>query len=222
MSTQTTEETALAAQDAGLVRRQLQRVVLPEERDLDVLPLYVDYSAAGGVASGIDDQSSSVTVDMLSQARHPENILDRRRLRVLRDQRVSFGTYFNGFAASYWRMWSIVDTVLLRVRVTGSATVIVYRSTADGRSQRVDSVSTEAEASGEFEFALPLKPFGDGGVGDVVDFTVGHSTDGIGSDSVGLTATLSVVPEPASVALVLVGLVAMSVAHGRRSRAPRR
>jgi galactofuranosylgalactofuranosylrhamnosyl-N-acetylglucosaminyl-diphospho-decaprenol beta-1,5/1,6-galactofuranosyltransferase len=99
---------------------------------------------------------------VLSQTRHPENILDRRRLRILRNQRVSFGTYFNGFAASYWRMWSIVDTVLLRVRLSSSATVIVYRSTADGRSQRVDSGTTEAEG-GECEFALPLKPFGDGG-----------------------------------------------------------
>jgi galactofuranosylgalactofuranosylrhamnosyl-N-acetylglucosaminyl-diphospho-decaprenol beta-1,5/1,6-galactofuranosyltransferase len=162
MSTQTTEETAATALEAGLVRRQLQRVVLPEERDLDVLPLYVDYSAAGGIASGIDEQSSSVTIDVLSQTRHPENILDRRRLRILRNQRVSFGTYFNGFAASYWRMWSIVDTVLLRVRLSSSATVIVYRSTADGRSQRVDSGTTEAEG-GECEFALPLKPFGDGG-----------------------------------------------------------
>jgi galactofuranosylgalactofuranosylrhamnosyl-N-acetylglucosaminyl-diphospho-decaprenol beta-1,5/1,6-galactofuranosyltransferase len=168
MTTQTTEQTELDALDAGLVRRELQRVVLPEDGDLDVLPLYVDYSAAAGVASR--DGDAGVTIDVLSQARHPENVLDRRRLRVLADQRVSFGTYFNGFAASYWRMWSIVDTVLLSVRVTGSATVIVYRSTADGRSQRVDSASTDspdtevgADGSGTFEFELPLKPFGDGG-----------------------------------------------------------
>ena len=165
MSTQTTGDTATTAKQAGLVLRQLQRVVLPQERDLDVLPLYVDYSAAAGVAPAIDGQvhDSNLTVDVLSQARHPENILARHRLKILRDQRVSFGTYFNGFAASYWRMWSIVETVLLSVRVTGSATIIVYRSTADGRSQRVDSASTETDPTGHFEFALPLKPFGDGG-----------------------------------------------------------
>ena len=144
-------------------RRVLQRVVLPADRDLDVLPLYVDYSAAVGVSSedGADDRyppgGDSVT------ALYPENILDRYRLRVPADQRVSFGTYFNAFAASYWRMWSILEYVDLRVRVSGSATVIVYRSTADGRSQRVASESTETEPSGDFTFALPLKPFGDGG-----------------------------------------------------------
>jgi galactofuranosylgalactofuranosylrhamnosyl-N-acetylglucosaminyl-diphospho-decaprenol beta-1,5/1,6-galactofuranosyltransferase len=134
-------------------------VVLPQERDLDVLPLYVDYSAAAAMSP--NDGEADVTVDVLSQARHPENILGRRRLRVPRDQRVSFGTYFNAFAASYWRMWSIIDSVLLSVRVSGSATIIVYRSTPDGRSQRVDSAN--AGGGGEFEFALPLKPFGDGG-----------------------------------------------------------
>jgi galactofuranosylgalactofuranosylrhamnosyl-N-acetylglucosaminyl-diphospho-decaprenol beta-1,5/1,6-galactofuranosyltransferase len=163
MSTQTTEQTAVIAQEAGLVRRELQRVVLPQERDLDVLPLYVDYSAAAGVAPAKDERETTVTVDVLSQARHPEHILDRRRLRVLADQRVSFGTYFNGFAASYWRMWSVVEAVLLKVRVSGSATVIVYRSTPDGRSQRVDSASTDTDPGGTFEFELPLKPFGDGG-----------------------------------------------------------
>ncbi|MGI8613980.1 MAG: glycosyltransferase [Nocardioidaceae bacterium] len=144
-----------ASAGAATVRRVLQRVVLPADRDLDVLPLYVDYAGAAGP----DD----ATVDVLSAARHPENILSRYRLRVRADARVSFGTYFNGFAASYWRMWSIVEAVVLRVRVSGSATVIVYRSTADGRSQRVDSASTQTEPGGDFEFELPLKPFGDGG-----------------------------------------------------------
>jgi len=150
------------------VRRVLQRIVLPADRDLDVLPLYVDYASdafSGGSHAG------EVTVDMQSRARHPEHILDRHRLRVSADRRVSFGTYFNGFAASYWRMWSIVETVVLSVRVSGAATVIVYRSTPDGRSQRVDAASTTASTTGqagehdggEFEFSLPLKPFGDGG-----------------------------------------------------------
>ncbi len=150
---------------AATVQRVLQRVVLPADRDLDVLPLYVDYSAALVAPSdeAVAHGQQPVSMDAASAVRHPENILDRNRLRVLADQRVSFGTYFNGFAASYWRMWSIVETVVLKVRVSGSATVIVYRSTPDGRSQRVDSASTDTDSSGDFEFRLPLRPFGDGG-----------------------------------------------------------
>jgi galactofuranosylgalactofuranosylrhamnosyl-N-acetylglucosaminyl-diphospho-decaprenol beta-1,5/1,6-galactofuranosyltransferase len=150
-------------------RRVLQRVIFPEDRDLDVLPLYVDYGASVGVPREEEGTGLAVTevvnvVDALSSERHPENILDRHRLRVVADQRVSFATYFNGFAASYWRMWSVVEEVVLRVRVSGGAAVIVYRSTADGRSQRVDSASSSAEeGGGDFEFTLPLKPFGDGG-----------------------------------------------------------
>ncbi len=153
--------------------RVLQRVVLPADRDLDVLPLYVDSGAA--LADPGDDQGSPALT-------RPENILDRFRLCVPSDTRVSFGSYFNAFAASYWRMWSVLDAVTLHVRISGTGTVIVYRSTADGRSQRVASASTEedvdtsailvadtpggaveADSGGEFAFELPLKPFGDGG-----------------------------------------------------------
>ncbi len=162
--TPTEADRADGATAAGTVRRRLQRVVLPADRDLDVLPLYVDYGASIGVSSeGDEDFLAPTSAALLSRARHPENILDRRRLQVPADQRVSFGTYFNAFAASYWRMWTVVEHVVLRVRVSGSATVIVYRSTADGRSQRVASETTEADASGDFTFSLPLKPFADGG-----------------------------------------------------------
>ncbi len=148
-------------------RRVLQRVVLPTDRDLDVLPLYVDHGT-GVTASREDDElgpKSEVTriVDTTSPARRPEDILDRFRLRVPADSRVSFGTYFNGFAASYWRMWTVLDAVALTVRVSGEATVTVYRSTPDGRAQRVSSASTDNDPSGEFTFPLTLKPFGDGG-----------------------------------------------------------
>ena len=79
-------------------------------------------------------------------------------------ERLSFGTYFNAFPASYWRRWTVVQDVRLAVQVSGrGATVIVYRSLADGRSQRVDSASTGSEAKGTFVFDLPLKPFVDGG-----------------------------------------------------------
>ena len=152
------------------VRRVLQRVVFPADRDLDVMPLYVDYSAGmlmssespSGRKSG-KEASTSQTFDAMSSTRRPENILGRHRMRIAADQRASFGTYFNGFAASYWRMWSVLSEIVLHVRVRGDATVIVYRSTADGRSQRVDSMTTDEDPSGDFSFALPLKPFADGG-----------------------------------------------------------
>ena len=80
-------------------------------------------------------------------ALHPDAILDRHRLRVDDGERISTGTYFNGFAASYWRRWTVVEEVTLDITVSGpGATVTVYRSMANGRSQRVDSATTtEAE-----------------------------------------------------------------------------
>ncbi len=150
------------------VRRVLQRIVFPADRDLDVMPLYVDYSA-GMLMMGESKskrpskETAAPAVDAMQATRRPENILGRHRMRIAADQRASFGTYFNGFAASYWRMWSVLSEVVLRVRVRGDAAVIVYRSTSDGRSQRVDSVSTDEDPSGDFAFTLPLKPFADGG-----------------------------------------------------------
>jgi galactofuranosylgalactofuranosylrhamnosyl-N-acetylglucosaminyl-diphospho-decaprenol beta-1,5/1,6-galactofuranosyltransferase len=166
MTAQTETASDAAERSEDDARRVLQRVIFPEDRDLDVLPLYVDYGASVGVPreeEGGTPIAEVDVVDALASARHPENILDRHRLRVVADQRVSFATYFNGFAASYWRMWSVIEEVVLRVRVSGEATVIVYRSTADGRSQRVDSASSASEDGSDFEFVLPLKPFGDGG-----------------------------------------------------------
>ena len=151
------------------VRRVLQRVVLPEDRDMDVLPLYVDRDKAQ-----LDVDKSGLTLTQRGKIPptepnadiepDPHAVLGRRRYHVDENQRVSFGTYFNGFAASYWRMWTIVDDVVLNVKITGAgASVIVYRSMPNGRSQRVDSAIVDGEDTEEFGFDLPLAPFGDGG-----------------------------------------------------------
>ena len=172
-STQDAVTSALAAApaepDAATVTRLLQRLILPEDRDMDVLPLYVDHDQARQGGDPNDPSGDGVAV-ATGTSLEPQAILDRHRLRVRRGSRVSFGTYFNGFAASYWRMWTVVSTVTLTVRVSGpDATVVVYRSTADGRAQRVESVVTGAAehhvgwAGDEFTFELPLTPFGDGG-----------------------------------------------------------
>ncbi len=62
---------------------------------------------------------------------------NRRQLHLPAFRRVSFGTYFNAFPASYWRAHTDVTGVRLTVAVDAPATVvIVYRSTARGHCQQ--------------------------------------------------------------------------------------
>ena len=158
--------TPATTSDDVVVRRVLQRVILPADADVDVLPLYVDNERSASVSSTESSSTSTETVTEMvapGAVARPENIIDRHRVRVPAGTRVSFGTYFNAFAASYWRRWTVVKSVELHVTVSGEGTVIVYRSTADGRAQRVDSAGTADDPSGRFSFELTLKPFGDGG-----------------------------------------------------------
>ncbi len=101
----------------------LQNVVFPLDRDPDLLPLYADPETW----SLVDDK----TVRMSSRA-HLGNILGRRSARVLSGRRVSLGTYFNAFPASYWQHWTTVREVRLTVRTVGPATILVYRSNGSG------------------------------------------------------------------------------------------
>jgi galactofuranosylgalactofuranosylrhamnosyl-N-acetylglucosaminyl-diphospho-decaprenol beta-1,5/1,6-galactofuranosyltransferase len=160
------------AGQGGTVRRVLQRVVLPADRDMDVLPLYVDRDKAqldlptNALHGATRELARTLSRGGTGGDEHlePQAILDRHRLRVIEGERVSFGTYFNAFPASYWRMWTVVTSVTLNIRVTGPhASVIVYRSMPDGRSQRVGSRTVDADGSGEFAFDLTLQPFADGG-----------------------------------------------------------
>ncbi len=154
--------------------RLLQRQILPVDRDLDVLRLYVDPEAAILDADkheiGANRNARAMNAAALRQSTStgatisPDQIEGRHALRIERGERLSFGTYFNAFPASYWRRWSIVTDVTLEVTLRGAgATVTVYRSMANGRSQRVDSANTDGTDGGTFTFELPLKPFQDGG-----------------------------------------------------------
>ncbi|WP_448257915.1 glycosyltransferase [Microbacterium aurum] len=89
------------------------------------------------------------------------NILGRTRARVVAGRRVSFGTYFNAFPASYWQHWTVVREVRLTVRMTGPATILVYRSTGGGISQRIDT--REVSGTSEVSFDLKLDQYSDGG-----------------------------------------------------------
>ncbi|GAA1920622.1 glycosyltransferase [Nocardioides marmoribigeumensis] len=171
--TSTTAQTT-GADQGPTVERLLQRQILPLDRDLDVLSLYVDPAEAaldvdryeiGSNRSAQEAHAASLRQKVGAGADvHPDQILDRTRMRVPQGERLSFGTYFNAFPASYWRRWTVVSEVRLTVRLTGpGATVIVYKSMANGRSQRVDSATTRSVETEAFTFDLTLKPFVDGG-----------------------------------------------------------
>ncbi len=141
--------------------RTLQRVVLPLGLDPDVLALYVEVGEGAGSSSTPGEKPAHGG----AREQHPENVVDRHRLRVEAGSRASFATYFNAFPASYWRRWTVVEEVELAVQVSGPATVAVYRSTATGTTERVTTAPAEPGQHGvrDLSFRLSLRPFADGG-----------------------------------------------------------
>ena len=156
------------------MRRVLQRLVFPTDRDPEVFPLYVDPEPAvldlDKYEVGTNRNAREMNAVAMRQKAsaehriHPDQFLDRRSMRIDVGQRLSFGTYFNAFPASYWRRWTVVDEVTLDLVVKGrGAGVTVYKSMANGRSQRVYHAVVGESGTGTFSFDLTLKPFVDGG-----------------------------------------------------------
>ena len=123
----------------------LARVILPRPGEpLDVRKLYIEES------------------DTNARRAHAPT---RTTLEIGTESEVSFATYFNAFPASYWRRWSVLESVVLKVELTGSARVDVYRSKATGARITVGGapvVSTGDEPA-VAEFEIDLTPFEDGG-----------------------------------------------------------
>lgn len=123
------------------------RVIFPTDGDRDVMPLYVD--------RGEQDRRAGRTI-------HPEDVLGRHCLRVRPREVVSLGSYFNAFAASYWKRWTVAKQVRLEVVTSGEGQVTVYRSTARAHQMRVESIKVAGERH-RLVLDLPLDTFGDGG-----------------------------------------------------------
>ncbi|MBY9074423.1 glycosyltransferase [Nocardioides sp. WL0053] len=173
--TDTAESTVVdARQDAPASTsfRVVHRTILRPEQEIDIRPLYV-----GGVASfGASSAAGGAAGAMAAAGGHePERsgdpiaglggfgkIADDGAV-VFPERRLTFGTYFNAFPASYWRRWSDFTHVRLQVTVRGEGTVSVYRSTAKGHVQRAESEYFETGSPKTLTFDLPLKPFIDGG-----------------------------------------------------------
>ncbi|WP_132992765.1 glycosyltransferase [Gordonia zhaorongruii] len=124
----------------------LQRVIFPRPGEpLDVRSLYLNEAEAND-----------------GRAHAPS----RTSVKLGADSEASFATYFNAFPASYWRRWSILESVVLRVEVKGTARVDMYRSKIDGSRIAIggDLVQTDPDSGvGSLELATDLGPFEDGG-----------------------------------------------------------
>jgi galactofuranosylgalactofuranosylrhamnosyl-N-acetylglucosaminyl-diphospho-decaprenol beta-1,5/1,6-galactofuranosyltransferase len=120
----------------------LQRVIMPAETDpLDVRPLYLDEP---------DNVHSHVS--------------SRRSVTVPTSARVSFASYFNAFPASYWKRWTLVEEVVLRMRVRGAGRIDMYRSKPNGDRVHVQGEPIHAAKQWKtVELRTSLSPFEDGG-----------------------------------------------------------
>ncbi|PNI10116.1 glycosyl transferase [Arthrobacter sp. AFG7.2] len=169
MSVSTTSQKKVNAEVAGTSSGEwdaLQRVILPSVSQMDTVPLYMDMGTATGIQlPTVGDRdgmpSGGRAVSSPTKEAHVEDFLSRHSTSVRSGERVSFGSYFNAFPASYWRRWTTVDKIRLHVRTQGTGSVIVYKSNARGSLQRVDTRRVEGIADNYFE--LSLAPFGDGG-----------------------------------------------------------
>ena len=118
-------------------RPLLQRVILPRSGDpMSVRALYMDERTGLALAT-VPPAPGAVVHNPV----HLEGAaVTGRRLRVTsrtsaalpEQSEVSFGAYFNAFAAGYWRHWTPLTEVRLKLRLEGSGRVDVYRSKAEG------------------------------------------------------------------------------------------
>ncbi|GAA4864431.1 galactofuranosyl transferase GlfT2 [Saccharopolyspora cebuensis] len=139
------DATSMRAGTGAVAAEQvLQRIVFPRGEDpLDVRALYLDEPEA---------RSSAATV------------LSRRSLKVPANSKISLASYFNAFPASYWKRWTKVEEVVLRLKVKGAGRLDVYRSKPNGDSVHLQGAPVSSPKSWKsLEFRVALTPFEDGG-----------------------------------------------------------
>jgi galactofuranosylgalactofuranosylrhamnosyl-N-acetylglucosaminyl-diphospho-decaprenol beta-1,5/1,6-galactofuranosyltransferase len=147
----------------------LQRVVLPRQADpVAVRALYVDEQAATTrrvwPPAGVE-RPNPRDVDIEITVANPNarrlRALSRTSVQIPEQTEVSFAAYFNAFPASYWRRWTTLRTLHLRLDIEGAGRVDVYRSKADATQIHVHGELVEGRH--ELDIELDLTPFEDGG-----------------------------------------------------------
>jgi galactofuranosylgalactofuranosylrhamnosyl-N-acetylglucosaminyl-diphospho-decaprenol beta-1,5/1,6-galactofuranosyltransferase len=156
-----------AAPADGPALSLLQRVILPRSGDpMSVRALYMDERTGLRMATAPTLPGvKAPKVDLVGSA------VSTRRLRTVsrtsavvpEQSEVSFAAYFNAFAAGYWRRWSRLTEVHLRLTLQGTGRVDVYRSKADGSQIFERGVVLTGPGHRDLDIALDLRPFEDGG-----------------------------------------------------------
>ena len=147
----------------------LQRVIMPRTADpMAVRALYVDeqtYRARRVWPPATAQRRNPRDVDLDVTFSNPNarrvRPLSRTSVRVPEQTEVSFASYFNGFPAGYWRRWSILEVVHLRLALEGAGRLDVYRSKADATQIHVHGEIIDGTR--EVDVELDLTPFEDGG-----------------------------------------------------------
>lgn len=121
----------------------LQKIVLPATQAPSAMPLYLD--------------APTIDADAPQQSR----VQGRSSLLVTKGAAVSFASYFNAFAASYWQHHTVIDRVRLTLNTAGTGVITVLRSDAHGAQHEVESRTVQGDA--ETVFDLPLQGFDAGG-----------------------------------------------------------
>jgi galactofuranosylgalactofuranosylrhamnosyl-N-acetylglucosaminyl-diphospho-decaprenol beta-1,5/1,6-galactofuranosyltransferase len=160
------------ALDSGL--RVVHRTLIQADQELDVQPLYI--GGVSGIATGdagmrqsgaAQDEDPTIGSDTAQHADHGltgyGRVTDTGAVVVEPAKRLTFGTYFNAFPASYWRRWTDFESVRLVARVRGQGTMVVYRSTSKGHVLRAHSEQIDSAGFKTVDLELSLKPFIDGG-----------------------------------------------------------
>ncbi|MGH3899461.1 MAG: glycosyltransferase, partial [Pseudonocardiaceae bacterium] len=161
----------------------LQRVILPRRADpMAVRALYVDEQSATAQrvwppagATGHNPLDVDLQVTLANPNTRRVCALSRTSLRVPEQTEVSFAAYFNAFPASYWRRWSALRAVHLRLDVEGAGRIDVYRSKADATAIHTHGELVNSFLNGslngplngtarrQVDIELDLTPFEDGG-----------------------------------------------------------
>ena len=169
--------TAETGSNAGF--RVVHRTILRPDQEIDIRPMYVggvsgfgatQSESSAGASGDTSDKGDAVNYSSSDRSTATEAVslsgygkITEEGALVLPERRLTFGTYFNAFPASYWRRWTDFPAVRLQATVRGEGQLTVYRSTAKGHVQRADGVHFDTEEPQTHSFDLPLKPFMDGG-----------------------------------------------------------